>query len=229
VVEVTGLLFLTTPLRYGACRRVLMEPRLTRGEYWLLETAVQYRIPSCCLGRSPKGVEEQFNKPGHGMDRALLIESLARLRDDGLIDFARCEDVEKRIWLSNEGIADALSERRPQPAAQYTIYGLTGVGGACWEAFARPNWEQFVHEEFDDEAKDGVLTCMSETHLNRHLRDMNAAYVLLDNLVNIEPIGEWQATYWRSLLSGYRATVGWSAIRRGFRFFERRRTWYRWN
>ncbi|WP_406698838.1 hypothetical protein V5E97_08130 [Singulisphaera sp. Ch08] len=60
-----------------------MEPRFTRGEYWLLETVVEGGRPVLFL-RSP-WIEAIFNKPGHGMDRQSLVEALERLFRMGLI------------------------------------------------------------------------------------------------------------------------------------------------
>ena len=60
-----------------------MEPRFTRGEYWLLESVVEreYNI-SGLIGSEH---EEHFNKKGHGLTRAPLVETLHRLLSWGLI------------------------------------------------------------------------------------------------------------------------------------------------
>ena len=58
-----------------------MEPRFTRGEYWLLETAVDKQFPVSALMANNL---EYVNKKGHGSTRA-LIETLHRLITWGLI------------------------------------------------------------------------------------------------------------------------------------------------
>ena len=41
-----------------------MEPRFTRGEYWILETAVESRFPVADL--MDNDIEVTLNKKGHG-------------------------------------------------------------------------------------------------------------------------------------------------------------------
>ena len=60
-----------------------MEPRFTRGEYWLLETAVEGRFPVADLMDSD--IEVTLNKKGHGLTRTALLETLHRLISWGLI------------------------------------------------------------------------------------------------------------------------------------------------
>jgi hypothetical protein len=181
-----------------------------------------------------------FNKPGHCMNREALIDSLIRLRDEGWIEFARFDCLDSRISLTNDDISDALIERGPAFNPKCIYYGLTGLGGAAWESFARPDWGQFVRETCDTDAKNCVITCLDENRLRQHIEDMNAVtYVLSDEPLNVEPICEWQATYWRFLPSGYRAKVDWSAPRRAgpqnrcewlafVGYCSRQRGWYRW-
>jgi len=63
--------------------------RLTRGEYWLLETVVQEYCPLCFLNPeaydTPDGIELMFNKPGHGLSGLDLIETLSRLSAGGTL------------------------------------------------------------------------------------------------------------------------------------------------
>ncbi len=62
-------------------------PRLTRGEYWLLESVVRGGMAIGWLDWP--GLEECLNKPGHGLDRPTLVETLWRLFSDGLISASR--------------------------------------------------------------------------------------------------------------------------------------------
>ena len=50
-----------------------MEPRFTRGEYWLLETVVEQEWEICALIWSE--LEIVLNKKGHGLTRASLVET----------------------------------------------------------------------------------------------------------------------------------------------------------
>ncbi len=55
-----------------------MEPRFTRGEYWLLEIAVEHEWS--ISGLIDSELELHLNKKGHGLTRASLLKSLYRLR-----------------------------------------------------------------------------------------------------------------------------------------------------
>ena len=60
-----------------------MEPRFTRGEYWLLEIAVEHEWS--ISGLIDSELELHLNKKGHGLTRASLLKSLYRLLSSGLI------------------------------------------------------------------------------------------------------------------------------------------------
>ena len=68
-----------------------MEPRFTRGEYWILETAVENRFPVADL--MDNDIEVTLNKKGHGLTRTALIETLHRLIASGLISAENEVDV----------------------------------------------------------------------------------------------------------------------------------------
>src|SRR4051794_33270916 len=119
-------------------------PRFTRGEYWLLESAVEHGWPLYTLVAEDVGLV--FNKPGHGMDRDELIETLVSLFRRGLIA-ARDRVTSKGVYgpfavaLDRDAIEAALDE---DLFSQETYYGLTSEGGRQWEAFARPDWDVFI-------------------------------------------------------------------------------------
>ena len=60
-----------------------MDPRFTRGGYWLLETVVESLFPVC--GLTDSDFEFSLNKKGHGLTRDALIDTLHRLLSSGLI------------------------------------------------------------------------------------------------------------------------------------------------
>ncbi|MFO1023515.1 MAG: hypothetical protein U0903_22890 [Planctomycetales bacterium] len=91
-----------------------MHPRLTRAEYWLLETSVDSGTPLDWLCAEnyiafPDGwdIERQFNKPSHGLTRAELIHTLVEMFNHGWIE-ARRND---QIIPMNVARIDALHSR----------------------------------------------------------------------------------------------------------------------
>ena len=85
-----------------------MEPRFTRGEYWLLETVVERELE--VVRSLPANLNRFLGKKGHGLTRASLVETLHRLLSSGLI-YAKNE---KTGFISTkEHIERALEERVP--------------------------------------------------------------------------------------------------------------------
>ena len=111
-----------------------MDPRFTRGEYWLLETAVEFKFPVC--GLIDSDFELSLNKKGHGLTRDALVETLHRLIAWGLIS------------AENEGDAPISTHQQIERALNesHTYYGLTPEGGAHWEAFAAPDWQKYIED-----------------------------------------------------------------------------------
>ena len=52
-----------------------MKPRFIRGEYWLLDTVVEFRFP--VSGLTDSDFEFSLNKKGHGLTRDALIKVCA--------------------------------------------------------------------------------------------------------------------------------------------------------
>jgi len=117
------------------------EPRLTRAEYWILESAGEsFRPPSLLVSED---IEAHYNKPGHGLDRLALVDTLDRLVSGGLIGFADIRGAQNfEVPFTGQRdrprIEAALAESHPD---KFTYYGLTAEGGRVWEAFARPDWD----------------------------------------------------------------------------------------
>ena len=155
-----------------------MEPRFTRGEYWLLETVVEHEFEVCALVDS--SLESFLDKKGHGLTRASLVETFHRLLSSGLI-YAKSEmngsistkeqielALEERVpwdthhvFIPTDGdieiAADESKPARTEPVdvRKITSYGLTQKGGAQWEAFAAPDWEKYIAESFQPEDAEG--------------------------------------------------------------------------
>ncbi|MCY3739872.1 MAG: hypothetical protein OXH00_02510 [Candidatus Poribacteria bacterium] len=183
-----------------------MEPRFTRGEYFLLEIAVEHEWS--ISGLIDSELELHLNKKGHGLTRASLLESLYRLLSSGLI-YAKNE-VDGFI-LTYEQIECALNEppMRVFSAGEkkHTSYGLTPEGGAQWEAFAAPDWEKYVEggETFSDEDEDeyGIweLICADKEWLERYVESICFHQRLEVSLESVEwdYVAPWEVTYWKQL------------------------------
>lgn len=188
-----------------------MEPRFTRGEYWLLEIVVEREWN--ISGLISNELELHLNKKGHGLTRASLLESLYRLLSSGLI-YAKNE-VDGFI-STYEQIECALNEppMRIVPAGveKHTSYGLTPEGGAQWEAFAAPDWEKYVEggETFsdEDEYEYGIweVMCADKDWLESYFKSIYFYYPIEMSLASVawDYIAPWQATYWKQLDGAYR-------------------------
>lgn len=215
-----------------------LNPSFTRGEYWLLETVVQGRVPLCWLDWEQ--LEEAINKQGHGMSRPVLVDTLNRLFADGLIEASTRDDDELRFTLDEQQIETALDERQT-PDQRETYYGLTAKGGAYWEAFAAPNWMKFIDAGYgmdEQEETFGEIICADRDLLERYVQGLHYADVIIDpTTLAWGELRPWQATYWKQLPVGYKAmfqywqheTEDWSLKKMPLSYYwlyENR--WYNW-
>lgn len=187
-----------------------MEPRFTRGEYWLLETAVDKQFPVSALMAS--NLEEYLNnKKGHGLTRTALIETLHRLIGSGLI-YAENE-VDAPISTHQE-IERALNEPgwqvEPVDWRTITYYGLTPEGGAQWEAFAAPDWQRYIDasSRLTDDGK-GIIwevICVDKSWLEEYFESKCFYEPAEVSVATVEwdYIAPWDATYWKQLEGGHR-------------------------
>lgn len=192
-----------------------MEPRFTRGEYWLLETAVEYGAGLCFLREAGDEFSHQYNKAGHGLDRSSLVATLQRLHAAGLIQFRMHDDVGETtlVELSAAEIDIALDEGEHRR----TGYRLTFEGGAQWEAFARPRWDRFVHLKTyytDDDPprpKRAEFRCMDLKRLKTVVQYHSLCVQPIElDAVQYSELPEWSPTYWKVLPAGFRAIVRFS-------------------
>ena len=193
-----------------------MEPRFTRGEYWLLETAVEYEWDISSLIDSD--LELHLNKKGHGLTRGALVETLHRLLSSGLIY------AETRFMFSGEvldfistaeQIELALNESKawvgvPMEKQKVTYYGLTQEGGAQWETFAAPDWQRYIDASFgcleDHEDSMGEMICADKDWLEKYFEShyfYNPEDVILESVVR-DYIAPWDVTYWKQLEGAHR-------------------------
>jgi len=224
------------------------EPRLTRGEYWILESVVEHGTPACWYPSA--NLTRLLNKrEGHGLDRPALMATLERLIGQGWIGVRdlRRDDDPGEVYagtLDRAGIEAALDERGED---QFTHLGLTAEGGRVWEEFARPNWNAFIDHYtrgFGNSRRKEVGVVMSAT-LGRVREFLGYARYLGEffdpERVHWRVLRPWRATYWKTLPEGHRAMYRYPTItyfdhhQRRYaesyhRFEELRgnRRWYEW-
>ena len=187
-----------------------MEPRFTRGEYWLLETAVDEQFPVSAL--MANNLEEYFNKKGHGLTRGALIETLHRLISWGLISaknkvdapISTPQDIERALNEPRWSIGSSVDWRT------ITRYELTPEGGAQWEAFAAPDWQHYIYRSghWQDDSKQMIweAICADKAWLERYFESMCFYRPNRASLASVEwdYIAPWDATYWKQLEGGHR-------------------------
>ena len=190
-----------------------MEPRFTRGEYWLLDTVVEFRFP--VSGLMDSNLEENLNKKGHGLTRTALIETLHRLISWGLISaknevdapISTSEDIERALDEPRWRIGSSIDRRT------ITRYGLTPEGGTQWEAFAAPDWEKYIDGSIylpdpPDDREQGTweLICADKASLESYFESKcfyDAQDVSLETVV-WDYIAPWDVTYWKQLEGAHR-------------------------
>ena len=191
-----------------------MEPRFTRGEYWLLETAVDKQFPVSALMASNLA-EYLNNKKGHGLTRTALIETLHRLITWRLISAKN--EVDAPISTSEE-IERALDEPRWSIGSSVdwrtiTRYELTQQGGTQWEAFAAPDWQKYIrtsrHLSDNPDHSDPsirVAICADKAMLEEYFKSKcfyDAKHVSLGT-EEWDYIAPWDVTYWKQLEGAHR-------------------------
>ena len=213
-----------------------MQLRLTRGEYWLLETAVSGLIPIAMVCgenyKRPDGIDVEFNKPGHGLNRGDLIDTLNALICGGLL-VAYLDD--KPYIINKDEITSAMNEQSPGGNASSFFYGLSAHGGAIWEEFASPRWEHCIVDEKEYDRQAGVITSMSLRRLTHYVSNLHLMGFEIDrNSLIIDACGKWRPTYWKTLPAGHKARFHWireTVIPCQFAFAgmcDFRDGWYRW-
>lgn len=182
----------------------MINPKLTRGEYWLLTTVAELAVPICWLDWV--GIEEALNKPGHGMPRSLLVNTMEKLFSDGLIIAQRFDQWDECLVLTPEQIEAALDERQNK---KEHYYRLTVKGGEYWEAFASPNWDYYINGGYelpeDNAIWHGELICATKKHLETYFLSLSTHdYEVNEESIQRDILKPWDATYWKILPIGHR-------------------------
>ena len=187
-----------------------MGPRFTRGEYWLLETVVEYQLRVCDL--IYRDLELLLNKREHGLTRKSLIETFHRLLSSGLI-YAKNETT--GFISTYQQIELALDEPKskdfhPLDMEKITYYGLTQEGSAQWEAFAAPDWQKYIDvtSRLADNGKNIIweVICADKAWLEEYFESMCFYDWAEGSLASVEwdYIVPWDATYWKQLDGAHR-------------------------
>ena len=211
-----------------------MEPRFTRGEYWLLETVVEHEFEVCALIDS--NFESFWNKKGHGLTRTSLVETFYQLLSSGLIyadskmggSISTKEQIElaleqrvpwdtHHVFISPDGDIEIAPDESKPPRTEpvdvrkITSYGLTQEGGAQWEAFAAPDWQKYIAGSSRPEDEEGEyemweLMCGDKNWLDAYMASMCFYQQMEVILESVEwdYVTPWQATYWKRLDGGHR-------------------------
>ena len=189
-----------------------MEPRFTRGEYWLLETAVEGRFPVADL--MDNDIEVTLNKKGHGLTHPALLETLHGLIASGLIS---AENEVDGVISTHPQIERALNEpirRIPRVGERKrTYYRLTPKGGGQWEAFAAPDWQKYIrtsrHLSDDPDHSDPsirIAICADKAMLEKYFKS-KCFYDPMHVSLGTEEwdyIAPWDVTYWKQLEGAHR-------------------------
>lgn len=182
----------------------LPSPRLTRGEYWLMEVIAELAIPAGWLGRD--NLTEIVNKQPHGLSQDELLETVLELWRQGLISFA--SDHNRTELSSADEIRNSLAEKF-RPGNAKTYLRLTSEGGRVWEAFAAPRWDVYIYEgyEFDESLSQeiGELICTNRRRLQWYFESGYPSLFQIDPArVWWDKLEPWQATYWKILPTAHR-------------------------
>jgi hypothetical protein len=187
-----------------------MNPRLTRGEYWLLAQAVFHGFPLRVLAL-PEGppwtgdtIQENLNVQGHGMSTATLARTLVRLSRRGWIHLDRSiRESDGYLPCDAASIRAALNERGRFFEGAY--YRLTAEGALIWELFARPDWSAYIEDEYSEE-RDGVreVIAANRTSLERYMRAVRHEGSVEEGSESTDEIAEWKITYWKPPVVGIR-------------------------
>jgi hypothetical protein len=89
-----------------------------------------------------------------------------------------------------------------QPGNTVWAYRLTPAGGAVWEQFARPRWDQYIEwgSECDENGENdrGAARCAAEWPLKRFLAFASQAGLQIDvPSINWREETDWKPRYWK--------------------------------
>ena len=186
-----------------------MEPRLTRGENWLLNAVVEAGVPLKFLASDD--VEGLFNKRGHLMERAKLIELLCGLHSRGWIKADQGDD---SIPIDEAMVESAFMADYDPRNDQAVCYRLTATGGDAWEAFAAPRWDRYLRTRLNFSAKSGYVEGADESRVEEYVSKVHLfGWNIVKESIVREKLEPYQATYWKTLPYGFRVEYQYCGVR----------------
>ena len=141
-----------------------------------------------------------LNKPGHGMPQDLLRESLVGLFQNKWISAHRLDGPE--FYPSMQDI-DKILLNEKGPYSRMTYYSLTTLGGAIWEAFARPDWNYYISVGLDND--EGHAESINREWLEKYV----SLYPKPENGradIKVERMKDWEASTWKNFENAWQAT-----------------------
>lgn len=172
-------------------------------ELWLLTAAVESFCPLSWLISDT--LEAVFNRPGHGLCRDALITTLLEL-------FNRGDIVAEQSMDGARGHPFCPSHSAIERAFDTTMdldYGLTPQGGRYWESLVHPSWQRFWTFATYPESEVSWLREIvgADAIRTEHAFELLHVYeAFVPASLKREELRPWQATYWKSLPTGYRVT-----------------------
>lgn len=180
-----------------------LNPKFTRGEYWILNSVVESAIPICWLDW--ENIEQVLNKSTHGMNRRQLEDTFLEMSEKGLIDVYVSGEWNRKVFLTPEKLDTAFDEKQ-HPKCLY--YRLSPKGGIYWEAFALPNWNYYICEAYTEQDnsgyENGEIICLNSEVLKKYFDSLCYQTLHIEaSSVDRNELQPWQATYWKKLPIGY--------------------------
>ncbi|MFH5806450.1 hypothetical protein [Alienimonas sp. DA493] len=194
-------------------------PRLTRGEYWILNSLVEAKVPLAFYRGSDQDFFDLFNRPSHGLTKDELVLTLLGLFNAGwIVGRAEHEPFEYEsdrdrpppsypFTPTGEAIRRVLNvapvdlnpgARSPDPCVHI---GLTAEGGGVWEAFAAPRWERFLQQI--GAWGDTTLRVVRKEHGQQYARCWAEVDQYDPDALVWKPVAPFRATYWKTLPIGF--------------------------
>ena len=188
---------------------------LDPNDLWFLEAAAELRTPLRLLMGREAALALNMPRP-HGLSREALGAKLTSLSDRGLIRIHSAQD-ESVLAQTHAEIDLAWAKGKYSEPGGF-IYGLTPRGGELWERYARPDWSRYSDSTVGYQPDVGVIEAISleaaEAVYQRHERG-DDEYEPLAESKQGEVLVPWQATYWKTLPTGYRLRYEWMYRRHG--------------
>lgn len=189
---------------------------MDRGEYWLLDSAVQFRQPFAVL--TYEHIDEWFNKPGHGLTLHQLIATLQRLFLSGELMAERTSGfvTERGSGLVRLGVfVPTPSELEAAVAGELdAFYGLTSKGGSRWEDCSAPDWARYLDVEDDATAQIQEVRG-ANLDVVRHYVSLQPYMTHTAVVAGSEQwaaLNPWEATYWKTLPKGHKVRFSYQAL-----------------